>query len=182
MLTEICAELRNYFEVPNGRHFGKFEIRGGSIAQPDFLKEGQYFRIIGFVFSDCVHQCPSSDLADEVFHGAVWSMAVSPAVIDLSAEIEEYNNSDAGKTSPYTSESFGGYAYTKATDANGVSIGKFAILKNIAYAQEWVAPYGTNGAYMRDEVYKDSDGIIWKCKEDYCITDQKEHPSAWVKI
>ena len=54
--------------------------------------------------------------------------------------------------------------------------------KNIAYAQKWVAPYGTNGAYMRDEVYKDSDGIIWKCKEDYCITDQKEHPSAWVKI
>lgn len=54
--------------------------------------------------------------------------------------------------------------------------------KNIAYAQEWVAPYGTNGAYMRDEVYKDEDGIIWKCKEDYCITDQKEHPSAWVKI
>ena len=59
---------------------------------------------------------------------------------------------------------------------------KIRHLKNIAYAQAWVAPYGTNGAYMRDEIYKDSDGIIWKCKEDYCITDQKEHPSAWVKI
>ena len=37
MLTELCAELRNYFEVPNGRHFGTFTISGGSIAPLDFL-------------------------------------------------------------------------------------------------------------------------------------------------
>ena len=123
MLTEICAELRNYFEVPNGRHFGKFEISGGSIAPLDFLQDGQYFRIIGSVFNDGVHQYQASDLTDEVFHGAVWSMAVPPAVIDLAAEIEEYNKSDAGKTSPYTSESFGVYSYTKGTDASGATIG-----------------------------------------------------------
>ena len=123
MLTEICAELRNYFEVPNGRHFGKFTISGGSIAPLDFLQYGQYFRIIGSVFNDGVHQYPASDLTDEVFNGAIWAMAVPPSVIDLSAEIEEYNKSDSGKSSPYTSESFGGYSYTKATDANGAPIG-----------------------------------------------------------
>ena len=122
MLTEICAELRNYFEVPNGRHFGKFEISGGSIAPLDFLQEGQYFRIIGSVFNDGVHQYPASDLTDEVFHGAVWAMAVPPTLIALTAEIEEYNNSDAGKPSPFSSESFGGYSYTKATDASGEPI------------------------------------------------------------
>ena len=72
---------------------------------------------------DGVHQYPASDLTDEVFNGSVWAMAVPPAVIDLAAEIEEYNKSDAGKASPFTSESFGGYAYTKATDANGAPIG-----------------------------------------------------------
>ena len=123
MLTEICAELRNYFEVPNGRHFGKFEISGGSIALLDFLQDGQYFRIIGSVFNDGVHQYPVPDLTDEVFNGAVWAMAVPPAVIDLASEIEEYNNSDAGKPSPFTAESFGGYSYTKATDASGAPIG-----------------------------------------------------------
>ena len=122
MLTEICAELRNYFEVPNGRHFGKFEISGGSIAPLDFLQEAQYFRIIGSVFNDGVHQYPASDLTDEVFHGAVWAMALPHSLIALSAEIEEYNKSDTGKASPYASESFGGYSYTKATDANGVPI------------------------------------------------------------
>lgn len=123
MLTEICAELRNYFEVPNGRHFGKFEISGGSISPLDFLQDGQYFRIIGSIFNDGVYQYPATSLKDEVFEGAVWSMAVPPSVIDLAAEIEEYNKSDDVKASPYTSESFGGYSYTKATDANGAPIG-----------------------------------------------------------
>ena len=123
MLTEICAELRNYFEVPNGRHFGKFTISGGSIAPLDFLQEGQYFRIVGSVFNDGVCQYPATSLTDEVFEGAVWAMALPPSLIALTAEIEEYNKSDAGKASPYISENFGGYGYTKATDANGAPIG-----------------------------------------------------------
>lgn len=119
IITEICAELRNWFVVPNGVHIQTYTISGGSIAPLDFLHEGQYFRIIGSVFNDGVHQYPASDLTDEVFHGAVWAMAVPPAVIDLAAEIEEYNKSDAGKASPYISENFGGYGYTKATGSNG---------------------------------------------------------------
>ena len=123
MLTELLAEIRNYFEVPNGRHFGKFTISGGSIAPLDFLQEGQYFRIVGSVFNDGVYQYPATSLTDEVFEGAVWAMALPPSLIALSAEIEEYNKSDAGKASPYISENFGGYGYTKATDASGAPIG-----------------------------------------------------------
>lgn len=123
MLTELCAHLRNYFEVSNGRHFGNFTISGGSIAPLDFLQEGQCFRIIGSVFNDGVRKYGEENLTDETFNGAVWAMAVPPAVVDLSEEIKAYNDSDAGKASPYTSESFGGYSYTKATDANGVPIG-----------------------------------------------------------
>ena len=123
MLTEICAEIRNYFEVPNGRHFGTFTISGGSIAPLDFLQEGQYFLIVGSVFNDGVYQYPAASLTDEVFEGAVWAMAVPPTLIALAAEIKAYNDSDVGKTSPFTAESFGGYSYTKATDANGAPIG-----------------------------------------------------------
>ena len=123
MLTELLAEIRNYFEVPNGRHFGTFTISGGSIAPLDFLQEGQYFRIVGSVFNDGVYQYPATSLTDEVFEGAVWAMAVPPTLIALAAEIKAYNDSDVGKASPYTSESFGGYSYTKATDANGAPIG-----------------------------------------------------------
>ena len=123
MLTEICAELRNWFVVPDGVHIGTYTISGGSIAPLDFLQEGQYFRIVGSVFNDGVYQYPATSLTDEVFDGAVWAMRLPPAVIALSAEIKAYNDSDAGKASPYISENFGGYGYTKATDANGAPIG-----------------------------------------------------------
>ena len=119
MLTEICAELRNWFVVPDGVHIGTYTISGGSIAPHDFLQEGQHFRIVGAVFNDGVYQYPATTLTDEVFEGAVWAMAVPPTLVALSAEIEEYNKSDAGKPSPYASESFGGYSYTKFTDGNG---------------------------------------------------------------
>lgn len=120
-LTNLCAELRNYFETK--KRFGTFTISGGSISPSDFLQDGQYFRIVGSVFNDGVYRYPAHDLVDETFDGAVWAMAVPPAVIDLATEIEEYNKSDVGKPSPFTAESFGGYSYTKATDANGTPIG-----------------------------------------------------------
>ena len=77
----------------------------------------------GSKHNDGLYQYPNSDLTDEVFDGAVWVMNIPPAVVTLAQAIEEYNNSDAGKASPFTSESFGGYAYTKATDASGAPIG-----------------------------------------------------------
>ena len=122
MLTEVCAELRNYFVTEI--HEGNFEIVGGKIAPLDFLQEGQYFRIVGSVFNDGVHQYTvdeglTSSLVDEKFIGAVWAMAVPSSVIALTDEIKSFCESDAGKVSPYTSESFGGYSYSKATDANG---------------------------------------------------------------
>ena len=120
-LTNLCAEIRNYFETE--KRFGTFTISDGSISPSNFLQSGQYYRIVGSVFNDGVHRNPAHDLTDETFDGAVWAMAVPPAVVDLATEIEEYNKSDVGKTSPYISENFGGYGYTKATDANGTPIG-----------------------------------------------------------
>ena len=122
MLTELCAEIRNYFLVPNGIHTGEFTISGGKLAPLDFIKEYQYFRIVGSTFNDGVYQYPFAGLQDETFEGAVWAMAVPPAVTALADEIKEYVESDAAKPTPYTSESFGGYSYTKATDASGAPL------------------------------------------------------------
>lgn len=120
MLNEVCAEIRNYFV--KDIHEGKFKIVDGKIAPIDFLQESQYFRIIGSVFNDGVYQYPASGLTDEIFCGAVWGMAVPPAVISLAEEIKVFNESDAAKPSAYTSESFGGYSYSKATESNGAPI------------------------------------------------------------
>ena len=121
MLSELCAELRNYFVA--GIHGGRYTINGGEIAPLDFLQQGQYFRIVGSIFNDGVYKFGDElELTDEVFDGAIWSMAVPKDFVDLAKEIEEYNKSEQGKPSAFTSESFGGYSYSKATDSNGVPV------------------------------------------------------------
>lgn len=121
MLTEVCAELRNYFV--KDIHNGTFEIVGGKITPLDFIQENQHFRIVGSVFNDGVYKYTTDlVLTDEIFSGSVWAMAVPPSVVALAEEIKKYNESDEAKPSAYTSESFGGYSYSKATDSNGVPL------------------------------------------------------------
>ena len=117
MLEQVLMHLKNWFLVPGGIHEGTYTIEDGGITLP-FLENGQYFRICGSVFNDGLHQYPASDLKEETFDGTVWALAVPQAVIDLSTEIESWQtkNGDAS-TSPYQSESFGGYSYSKATDS-----------------------------------------------------------------
>ena len=117
MLEQVLMHLKNWFLVPGGIHEGTYTIEDGGITLP-FLANGQYFRICGSVFNDGLHKYPVSDLKEETFEGAVWALAVPQAVIDLSTEIESWQtkNGDAS-VSPYQSESFGGYSYSKATDS-----------------------------------------------------------------
>lgn len=127
-LTNLCAELRNYFETE--KRFGTFTISGGSISPSDFLQDGQYFRIVGSVFNDGVHRHPAHGLTDETFDGAVWAMAVPPAVVELLQKIQEFEAATANAPTAYTSESFGGYSYTKATDENGLPVGWRGMFKS----------------------------------------------------
>ena len=117
MLEQVLMHLNNWFLVPGGIHEGTYTIEDGGIALP-FLANGQYFRICGSVFNDGLHQYPSGDLRNETFDGTVWALAIPRSVIDLAVEIEtwETKNGDAS-VSPYQSESFGGYSYSKATDS-----------------------------------------------------------------
>ena len=120
MLTDICKELNNWFDT--NRLFGKFAVADGKITNPAFLsciQPEQYFRIVGSVFNDGVYQFTDElSLHDEVFDGAVWLMAVPPSVIELAEDIsgwvDKYGGVDSENMSPYNSESFGGYSYSKS--------------------------------------------------------------------
>lgn len=123
MLDAICRELNNYFET--NKYFGRFIISDGTIDLSDLiangsLQEGQYFRIVGSVFNDGIYQYPASDLHDETFEkGAIWTLALPKELVELSAEIENWNEKNRNViSSPFQSESFGGYSYTKASGNN----------------------------------------------------------------
>ena len=133
-MTELCSLLRNYFlrdySCPDSSFFhGSYIISGGKMQALPFLKEGQYYRIIGSVFNDGVWQYHDPErgqpdtraenapqMKDETFTGTIWAMCIPPAFLALAAEIEEWTTANADAlNSPYQSESFGGYSYSKAS-------------------------------------------------------------------
>ena len=125
MLGQILAYIHNWFvtEIVTG----DYVISNGSIDL-DFLQEGQYFRIFGSVFNDGVHQYPANDLKDESFSGVVWAMAVPPEVIALCDEIKDWEAKyGEAVNSPYQSESFGGYSYSKASASYGNGTGSVPV-------------------------------------------------------
>lgn len=119
MLEQILRHLNNWFLVDV--YEGSYSVEKGSMTLP-FLQQGQYFRVIGSVFNDGLHQYPDGDMTDETFNGVVWALAVPKAVVLLSDEIAAWQkkNGDAA-ASPFASESFGGYTYSKggANSAGG---------------------------------------------------------------
>ena len=128
MLYELCLELNNFFEY--ARYIGNITIENGNV-QTDLLQDGQYFRIVGSVFNDGVYQYPTTDLHDETYYGGLWAMAVPKDVIALAEEIKDWQTKYGGvdNMSPYQSESFGGYSYTKASGSDGGSAGWKDIFK-----------------------------------------------------
>lgn len=131
MLTELCQYLKNWFELD--QISGKVTITGGTITvvsdsllyggtRPTILP-GQYIHIEGSVYNNGVFQYGEDDLTDETFDGTVWLMGVPQTIIDLDAEItawrQKYEAISSPAMSPFNSESFKGYSYSKGTVSGG---------------------------------------------------------------
>lgn len=127
MLTEICAEIKNYFTYECDRHIGDFSIEDGHIA-PSFDLPTDYIRIVGSRLNDGVHKVSDNDLVDEgKFHGAIWVMSIPKDFLALADEIaswqEQYGGAGSTAMSPFQSESFGGYSYSKASGSSSSASG-----------------------------------------------------------
>lgn len=116
MLEQILDHIHNYFVKDVYR--GEYEIAANTINLP-FLVNGQYFKIVGSVLNDGLYEYPTNELQDEIFEGEIWALAIPRAIITLSEEvddwIEKYGEQAA---SPYQSESFGGYSYSKKSSGS----------------------------------------------------------------
>lgn len=149
-ITEVCQEVRNYF-APAGKkydlsyiHEGTYTISGQSISPLEFIADGQYFRITGSAMNDGVY-CKTAEgmqtLTDEEFTGQIWEMSVPRAFLALCADISAWRtaneSADSANMSPYMSESFAGYSYSKGA-SNGVGAGN-AITWQSQFEQRLVA-------------------------------------------
>lgn len=116
MLEQVLRHIHNRFE----REYleGTFQVSSGTFAV-EGAQEGQYLWIEGSVFNDGLHQYPLAGLTDEEFYGRVVLLAVPRAVQEIADQIADWivDNADV-LSSPYQSESFGGYSYTKASGSS----------------------------------------------------------------
>ena len=134
MLTELCQYLKNWFELD--QISGEVTITDGTItvvsdslifggSAPTILL-GQYIHIEGSVFNNGVFKYGEESLTNETFNGTIWLMGVPQAIIDLDAEITEwrqkYESVSSPAMSPFNSESFKGYSYSKSTISGGSGV------------------------------------------------------------
>lgn len=138
-LNTLCGYLRNYFE--REKVFDRFTIADGVLSgtRPIEAKVNQYIRIVGSVLNDGVYKWTGGTiegLADEEFDGAVWLLAIPKEVVELAAEIGEWQTkySDA-VNSPFSSESLSAssYSYSKASGgSDGVRTWQDTFSKQLA--------------------------------------------------
>ena len=123
MIGEVCAECKNYFiQKDVDIHVSNYTVTNHQIGPVPFLKNGQYYRIVGSALNDGVYKHGTDDLQlqDEEFYGAVWAMRVPKEFVALCNEIKAWVTENASALSgPYSSESFGGYSYSKVTASDG---------------------------------------------------------------
>lgn len=121
-MTDIFQYLRNWFDRNQPKYYGKVTIENGALVGDYKIATGQFYRIIGSALNDGVYIYGQEQLDDETFEGAIWLMAVPRDVRNLIAEIdlwqEKYGGVDSVNMSPYQSESFGGYSYSKASGSS----------------------------------------------------------------
>ncbi len=116
-IGSVMRHCRNYFE--RGLYEGAFTIQGGALVSPA-LSDGRYVAISGSAYNDGVHQTGTDTLTDENFTGRVWLLSPPASFVSLSEEIAAWD--EKNPTGAYTSESFGNYSYTRASDGQGGAI------------------------------------------------------------
>lgn len=122
IMTEVFQYLRNWFDRNQPKYYGEFKIENGALVGDYKIATGQFYRIMGSALNDGVYKYGTDALEDEIFEGSIWLMAVPKDVRNLINEItlwqEKYGGIDSENMSPFQSESFGGYSYTKASGSS----------------------------------------------------------------
>lgn len=133
-MEELLNYLNNYFY--NYELIGPvvFEDGNSSLTIPDVNKEfyvGQYIKIENSKFNDGIFKVidvnsndnnytittDSSDFIPGVFTCSILSLAIPRVIIKLKESIEDFKANN--KPSVYTSESFGNYSRSWATNSKG---------------------------------------------------------------
>ena len=134
MHLQACMEKINNYFVPEKAEKKTYTISGGVISPSFGALEGQRF----LVNDD---DTEVAGLCDETFAGTIRVCAVPPAVLALSREKSQWEETHSGElSSPLASESFNGYSYSLKTGKNGGALTWFDTPSGQAL-ERWRRPF-----------------------------------------
>lgn len=127
-MADVMRYLNNYFD--KGYIDGKFEVSDDGVLSPtDGIVSGQYIAIEGSINHDGVYPCTDGWLGydeeipfGEEFQGRVWLLHPPASFVKLCRRISDFQKESEKVSGPYTSESFAGYSYSKATSKSGGAV------------------------------------------------------------
>lgn len=121
VLEDILWHIHNWFIRD------EFSVSGCTIANkslPDSIDipDGVWYRIQGSYLNDGMHLKGAKDegLTDETFDGTITTHVMPQALLRTAEEVSSWvAKYGEAYDSPYQSESFGGYSYSKKQGASG---------------------------------------------------------------
>jgi len=144
MLEQILAYLNNWFVRYSYTGNVTVSVDGAVLAPSEaaaILQPGRWYRILDSDFHDGVYQVPEEEPEEEpeegpeeepeeeaeveaeepeeeqseAFYCTLWALGVPSGLLSIAAEMEAWQAKYGDViSSPYQSESFGGYSYSKA--------------------------------------------------------------------
>lgn len=122
ILEDVLWHIHNWF-VYDTIDADSCQIVEGALpaSVTSSLLDGQWYRIRGSILNDGLHQHPAADLTDETFDGSLDTLVIPKPLLRVVEEIQDYieRSADAiekAQSSPFQSESFGGYSYSLRGD------------------------------------------------------------------
>lgn len=123
ILEQVLGSIHNWFTRDTIDVSG-CEIVGGQLPASISIPDGVWYRIQGSYLNDGMHLKgdEAEGLTDETFDGTITTHVIPKALLAIVQEITDWNAKyGADANSPYQSESFGGYSYSKGSGFAGQS-------------------------------------------------------------
>lgn len=115
VLEDVLGYIHNWFERDT-LSTGECVIEDGTLPAGLGIPEGAWYRIQGSLLNDGMHLRGDDGLVDEAFTGTITTHAIPKALLAVVEEVSEWTRTYGfAASSPYQSESFGGYSYSKGS-------------------------------------------------------------------
>lgn len=120
ILEQVLGSIHNWF-VRDTYEVSGCQIEGAALPASLDFPNGVWYRVQGSYLNDGMHLRGDENegLVDETFDGTVTTHVIPKALLSVVGDISEWQSKyGATADSPYQSESFGGYSYSKRGTGN----------------------------------------------------------------